>query len=282
MNLGRKDGKVASLLEKAKQQGFVLVQTKKCFKLYPPNKSFSNALSDLLGKVDFIVVDMESDLIAASTMLSYLSENSHFGVYVSADGAVILKRDFSESPVLFKPLENTYDYQFLPIQDGVAVQDRDSASGYSLLHSKLNVSGTDFWYGPYVFLPPGQYEATFRMKIQQPTNGDLTSISVSYFSYRISIGYIGTNNSGYSLGFSISATGEKTLLTSRRLNTSDFDEVGRYFEFALNFTVRELGSFEFSGTDVTNNADVFLDGVRLTQVEPSMHLGAQVRDMFPG
>jgi len=249
---------------------------------YPPNMSFSNALDDLLGKVDFIVVDLESDLIGASTILSYLSQNSQFGVYASAGGAVLLKRDFSGAPLLFKPLEDNYDYKSLLLYNGVVVKDPDSSSGYSLMHSESNASGTDFWYGPYVFLPPGQYEATFEIKIQQPTNGYLISLDVSYFSYGISIGYLGTKNAGYSLNFSIGATGVKTLLISRKLDTSDFNETDRYYDFSLNFTVSELGSFEFSGIDVTNNADVFLEGIRLTQVEPSANLTAQVRDMIPG
>lgn len=39
MNLGKTDGKVRDLLNKAKEQGFVLEHERKCFKMYPPDKT---------------------------------------------------------------------------------------------------------------------------------------------------------------------------------------------------------------------------------------------------
>ena len=77
---------------------------------YPAGKSFGNALDDLFGKVDFIVVDFESDPMVTSMILSRVSNYGNFGVYASIDGSIMLKHNYSGSPVNFQAVEDSFNY----------------------------------------------------------------------------------------------------------------------------------------------------------------------------
>ena len=248
---------------------------------YPPGETFSNELEKLLSKVDYIIVDFETDLSAASTVLSYASKRGNFGLYASADGVVILKRDYQGALIFFRPVENSYNFKSFVLNDGALVRDPDSKNDYVLLNSFSNRSLTDFWFGPYVFLSPGSYEATFRMKTDYSGEGNIVNLYVSYFLYNIQIDYIGTNRTGYHLRFNVTTNGEQKVLASRGLNASDFVKVNSYSEFQVNFNVTDFGAYEFRGMIPSNISNIFLDEVRIMQSRSSSSLNLQVIESFP-
>ena len=249
--------------------------------LYPPGKTFSDAMSELLRKVDFIFIDYESSTIVPSLMSFFASQNHTFGLFAASDGAIILKRDYQELPVFFKPMEKVFNFDSFVLYDGEIVEDSDSKTGYALLHPQSGEAIRDFWYGPYVILPPGQYEAKFRLKISDEAEGDLIELFISCFLYKISIEYLGTKDKGHNLRFNIYTENEKKTLASRRLEHSDFGETNVYKEFALDFDVVELGAFEFRGTALSNRTDIMLDEVTMIQKAASLSLDVQVEALAP-
>jgi uncharacterized membrane protein len=248
---------------------------------YPPGATFNKALQEELDESEFIVVDMKSNNIVAPTILSYISKNSDFGVYASFDGALILKRNYTQTPMFFDGLSNIYDYNSLVLIDGSVVKDANSTKGYALLHASQNKPSSLFWSGPYVFLPPGEYTATFRLKLDYPSDGALIYLYVSNFQYNVNIDYKGTNSSGYHLSFKLSTSGEAKEFAQRNLYSSDFNESNIYYEFPLNFTVSEFGAYEFRGTTPTNSSDIFLDHIVVTQTKPSENMTTQIVQNFP-
>lgn len=248
---------------------------------YPRGATFDKAMKNSLNESDFIVLDMKTDHIVAPTILSYLSKDADFGVYASSDGAFILKRNYTEAPVLFDTETNIYDYKSFVLNDGSVVKDVDATTGYALLHSMQNKPFSIFWSGPCVFLPPGEYTATFRLKLDYPSDGELIYLYVSSFLYKININYIGTNSDGYHLNFSLSTNEETKIYAERILYASDFNQSHTYYEFPLNFSASEFGAYEFRGTRTTNTSDIFLDHVIVTQTKPSANMTAQIQQNFP-
>jgi uncharacterized membrane protein len=248
---------------------------------YPPGTTFDKVMEDLLNKSDFIVADIKTDNIVAPTLLSFLSRNSDFGVYASSDGAFILKRNYTQAPVLFEGITNTYDYSSFVLVDGSVVKDNNSTAGYALLHSRQNKLFTIFWSGPYVFLSPGEYTATFRLKLDYPSEGELIYLYVSTFLYKINIDYLGTNSSGYNLNFKIYPSGDTKICGQRTLYASDFNESHTYYEFPLNFSVSEFGVYEFRGTTPKNTSDILFDHVVVTQTKPSASMTSQIQQNLP-
>ncbi len=248
---------------------------------YPPGETFDTALREELDASEFIVVDIQSDNIVAPIILSYISKNSEFGVYASSDGALILKRNYTEAPIFFDDLYDIYDYNSLVIVDGSVVKDINSTTGTALLHSRQNKPSSIFWSGPYTFLPPGEYTATFRLKIDFPSDGKLIYLYVSNFQYNINIDYKGSNSTGYHLSFNISKNGEVKEFAQLNLFSSDFNKSNTYYEFPLNFKVSEFGAYEFRGTAQTNTSDIFLDHIIVTQIKPSENMTSRIVQNFP-
>jgi hypothetical protein len=206
--------------------------------------------------------------------------NGSFGVYAASDGAVILKRGYSDSPVLFQPLERTFSHSSFKLVDGLLVSDTESENGYAFLHSTTNTTADFFWLGPYVFLLPGDYEATFRVKIDNAVEENLLDLYVSYFHYKVTITHMGTNATGGNLRFGLSTDGNQSIQTSLRVKGTDFEEMSQYHAFTLNFTVSDFGAYEFRGTSLSNSTNVYFSGVDLVQTNPLGNLYLQIQDDF--
>jgi uncharacterized membrane protein len=249
---------------------------------YPPGESFVDVLTDMIDKVDFIVGDLTTDNVVLPTLLHFASINGSFGLYAATDGAAILKRGYSGTPVLLQPVRGTFNYNSFFLVDGSTVSDPESKSGYAFLHSTSNKIADLFWVGPYVFLLPGDYEATFRIKTDNnATELGLVDLYVSCFLYKITVNYLGTNTSGHHARFNVHTDGAQKVLASRTLNAADFDEPDRYQEFKVNYTVTDFGAYEFRGTALSNSSSVFLDQVNIIQIKPSMNLNLEVNEVFP-
>jgi len=248
---------------------------------FPPGVTFSKELELELDKVDFIFVDLKTDTTTFPTILAYLPSQGNFGVYAAADEGVVLKRNFSSLPVLFEPYAMVFNYRSLVLFDGITVNDSESDSGFVLMHSLANKSSTLFWGGPYAFLPPGNYEAVFRMKASNFSEGNLVDLYVSYFPYTILVKYQGTNATGYHLDLNIAANETQYVVASRSLTTSDFPVQNHYNEFTVNFTAVGFGAYEFRGTTVLNNSNIYLDEIKITQTKPLQNISVQVKESYP-
>ena len=243
--------------------------------LYILNHTFNETLQNLINKVDYILLDIKSDPIATILTLRYIN-CSNFGMYASVDGAILLKRYYNNTPVYFKPLEEVFDYSNLHLVNGNITKDKTATNGKAIVHLRKHGTG-DVWYGPYVLLPPGRYEVTFRLKISNnSSSNDLITLDVTYFNYAIRITYVGTESMGYHLKFKSEPTGIKKTLVSRRISAHDFSRLDVYETFSLEFTVNSFGYFEFRGMNATNLGDIYLDEITLYQLEPSINIDFEI------
>ena len=222
--------------------------------------------------MNYIIVDTKS--IDGGIILSQPMVKENFGLLASGEGIVLLKKGYIEKPVTFSPFNEIFNYQqMVPFKNVTAVKDPGSLNNMVLLHSG-NLAG-DFWYGPYTPLPPGQYQVTFRLKIDNPVNGEVLELRVDSWRSTIWATPSGDNETGYHINWSINWTDSQNIITTTLYG--DNFTIGKYQEFSLNFTVDEFAVYEFIGVDVKTPVGIYFDEARVSQITPDFKYMTDLR-----
>lgn len=240
---------------------------------YPPCTSFAAAFKSILDKVSYILVDSRTDLTSTAIILSQQIVKTNFGILAAADGAYLLKRGYFGPPLFFNPLNISFNYAQVTAYKGVrVVSDPYSIDKNALLHSD-NVN-TDFWYGPYYYLPPGAYEAIFNLRLQRPVNGDVLQLRVDSFLSTILETVDGNNSTGYHIGLLVNQNGSKLEYANTVITGENFTNAA-YNQFTLWFNASYFGAYEFTGLDVKTPTPLYFDQVRIVQVQPQSYFHAE-------
>jgi hypothetical protein len=123
-----------------------------------------------------------------------------------------------------------------------------NASKEGFLVFQHNTTSSCFWYGPYMSLPPGEYNTTFLLKISpSPQKPDEHVITLD-----------------------VSANSGKNVLAEYNANASDFlnnDDALGWHKFTLEFTAEDyLENVEFRGLNPSSNFDIYLAYVLVEKV----------------
>ena len=95
--------------------------------------------------------------------------NSSYGIKVWDDGVVVLQRNYRGPILLLDEANYIYNYTQLAVYSGEKVYDNSSFSGF-VAYTSNSQQDVTFWTGPRVNLPPGTYDATFRIKSLESGN----------------------------------------------------------------------------------------------------------------
>ena len=240
---------------------------------YPPGTSFVATLNAILEKVDYIIVDSKS--LDGGIILSQPIVKENFGLLASGEGIILVKRGYSGKPEMFIPINATFNYQqMLHLENVTTMRDSESNSKMVLLHS--GESTGDFWYGPYASLPPGEYQATFRIKIDNPVHGEVLELRINSAPSTIWVTPLGDNVTGYHINLSQNWTESEKILSFMKIYGGNFT-IGKYQEFSSNFTVDAFGVYEFIGVDVKTPVGIYFDQVQVTQVSPNFTYKTDLR-----
>lgn len=156
-----------------------------------------------------------------------------FGLAVGALTILILASVSSYLHSLAFP--RVYEGEGLPREVGQVVRDRD-ASGGRAVYATPDVGGGALAYLLHDFLPSGEYQAVFRMKVDDNTLGEAT------------VAYIDVHAS------------EEGVMVSQNLASSDFQAVGAYQDLTLDFRVPRQQAVQFRVVCL-GLVDVWLDKV---------------------
>ena len=94
-----------------------------------------------------------------------LYRSGQYGILAEEHGRLLLQRGYRERPRLYAPFTQTYPATTLRSWGG-------GGTSADAPISRSNVRDVVVWYGPYVNLPPGTYEARFQLESSDlsPTN----------------------------------------------------------------------------------------------------------------
>jgi len=199
-------------------------------------------------EVDLILIDLKSShfltfggFLAAKSPNEALGEvikGGKYGVFASADGILLLKKDYNDSAIFFSPRVDVFnsDQLISVFRNSKVIVDPTSSSRRTIVHEPNDSNGT-VWFGPYTYFFTGEYSATFKIKTKSKN-----------------------------LSLVIDVHDSSGVVCYKRLNSNDFSALDRWQEFTLNFTISGLRRMEFRGICESNNTHVALDFIRVTKL----------------
>lgn len=143
----------------------------------------------------------------------------------------------------FSTLRDYYEIEDFKIA-GKRKEDKEASGGWAVVGESGKNSAPDliFGYGPYARMEPGNYEVKFRLKVTEKPDREK----------EVAILYIGTNK------------GQK-VLAERILKGDDFEKLGSYQDFVINYKCEMPVVIDFS-LYFKNNATLWADRIDIIRM----------------
>ncbi len=235
--------------------------------MFTSGTSFNRTMDEWTASEDFVLLDLETNFIQASLLLSWRNVSVNYSVVGAADGALLLERG-SHPIQVFVPMIRSFDHSGVVPVDASLVVDANALSGYALLHANLTTS--HFWYGPFLTLPPGRYQVTYRLKVDRPSVGELLALPVILHPVVLSASTVEYPGYGNQVFVETLQNSSQVFLNTSVLQGSTAAGVDSYFDLSTNFTVTTLGTFEFPGLSASGSVRLWFDSVSIVQEEPAL------------
>ncbi len=234
---------------------------------FPPGASFNSTMDQWIATSDFVLLDCQTNLVEASLILSWLSASSGFSIIGAADGALLLERG-SHNMTLFDPLLRNYAYNGVTLENGTIVPDANADEGYALLH--LNETTSHFWYGPFLILPPGQYIASYRLKVDRPFVGPLITLPVILHPELIHAQTLPFTGGGEQTFFTLQQLSSQVFVNTTDVQGPGFAGISAYASVTTSFEVTTAGVYEFPGLGASGAVQLWFGGLAVTQLAPGV------------
>ena len=189
----------------------------------PPNMraGYPEIDSQILDNInpDYILVDYKSpdgNVMTESNQILSKVEQGDYGVLAYSDNAILFERGYTGAPVVdeLPGVFNATNLMHYPLVDVI------SGTG---LHYSLGSNVPAVWFGPYVFLPQGNYSIVVTVRFDTPTIANSTILTLD-----------------------VTANYANKTLASRAISSAE--ATGSWQSFTLNFTlVRPLYDVQFRG-----------------------------------
>jgi len=195
----------------------------------------------------------ESKLISPVEFAKEALNSGKYGIFASSEGILLLKRGYDGKPIIFKPYIAELNYKNLKIGDvGEIVNYETSVSGKVIYHSSEKESGY-IWYGPYINLPPGLYEATFTLKVNSAFEPEDRLLTLD-----------------------VTSLADKAILSKKSVYGVHVDTPEKWINVTLLFGVNGFSEqVEFRGF-AEGNYTILLDRIIVKQISP---LPSTVKEM---
>ena len=214
------------------------------FMYIPPNRDVS---------VEYILVDVNSiwydwgpdisgEKLLPSDVVPEALRSREYGIFASAKGMLLLKKDYTDVPIVFVPYTAKYDYRVLTLPSGSIIEDNTSSSGRILCHDRRDDKGV-FWCTPYINLPPGLYNVTYVVKTRSEVNpsDEILAVYVENPIYKIA---------------------------EKHVYGEQFSSKGQWFNLTLTFGLDNVvENIELKGL-VYSDYEIYLDYIDIEQLSP--------------
>jgi len=136
-------------------------------------------LKQLVDKSDYVFLDLRHRGPATLFVLSELTNGTRHAVYAFSGQTVLFKKGSTSTPIFVPGIDHEVfrAERDFDIASGRTVPDASSQSGFVKLFPKG--SNESVLYGPYVFLPLGEFEVTFVFMAEEPSDGYLGTFDVA-------------------------------------------------------------------------------------------------------
>lgn len=233
---------------------------------FAPGNSFNATLDAYINVADYVFVDLTSSRTEALVVLQAMTSRSGFTVLGAADGAILLARNPPVFMGIFVPFAGTYGARELGLRNGTIVSDSAALEGVALAHDPG--MGSEVWNGPGVFLAPGQYRISFRLRTNASAAGPVLTLAAT-----IQPGYIrilpkevSSHGEGVSLDSGLASC--TVRLESWNLTAADFGGSAAYQTFSFPFVANAYGLYSFVGGNATGTSSVYLDRISVVEEVP--------------
>lgn len=204
-----------------------------------PVENYNSSISYL--KIMYVIADINSPYFTFNntgytsmlTVVNSLLKSQIYGIYAEEQGIILLKRNYVGPPIEYHPLEQSLNSNLFvttkaSFHNGTLISLRNSAP----------LINTTLLYGPFINLPPGNYQITYYLHLKSSATNNTLLFQV-------------TSNFGNEL---ISQTMYKPSINCK----NETIEIKEYFNlnyFTANIqfpisTVHWIGNFNFIRVDV--------------------------------
>jgi len=227
---------------------------------------------ELVNRVDYIFLDLFNGWDPGRNSLILSLTTGKFGVLGYSDGIILLKRGYAGDPIIFKPLTQVFNYRNLVLRNGFLAYDNSSQTGKVLVGVHIPQSNnTDFWWGPYAILPPGEYKVTYWLKSSKaipPSDSDLLTIDASVLIFRVKMFIVNIEKTEAKyVDVHYESTGKKITFSGMTLKGNMLSP-NDYRPFSIIAKLDVFGSYEFRGMNLTSPIPIFLDRIEIEMIKP--------------
>lgn len=233
---------------------------------FPVGTSFQTQLTTYIQKVTYVLIDPFIDPASAYLVYPLLKQNS-FTLQATADGALLFARDYPGSPQVISNYVRTYNYTNLSLLCCRSAKDPESVSQWVFSHESASGISGDFWTGPWVLLPPGNYRLDFRLRLLASTSDYVLTLGIISYKMNVGQGHAGLPGQGVALIFPIYPDPSPTSYATTPLHVADFSTT-QYVTISQTFNTDSFRFFVFPGMNVSLGADIRFDSIVLTQDSP--------------
>lgn len=206
---------------------------------------FRNFTREMIQKVEYILVDFQSDLFSSGLVFPLIKESQQFKVFASDDRIVLFKKDYMGEAKILSPYRATFSHSSLFLYSGEKIEDPDSISKTIMHFNGESGSSPLFWFGPRCLLPPGNYSITLRLKV------DAIEISSSEI---FTVEFCSSNG--------------QDILISKTFFDSDLSNSATWENRTINISLdKPLVDFETRAVNISSPVHIYLDYIEVKQID---------------
>ena len=205
----------------------------------PEFRAFTN---EALEKVEYILIDLESDPNSGKMLFSLLQTRTDFRTVVSANKIMLLQKQYEGPTEVLQPYNTVFTHQNINIYSGELTQDPDAIADNVIHFAETTLIN---WHSHRSLLPPGNYNLTMRLKIQTEILDNDAALIVEV----------------------VSANGNNILATET-IHKQDFEDNSQWQYQTFKFTSSTaLVDFEIRSRAISSSVDFYLDYMEVVQIE---------------
>lgn len=230
--------------------------------LFPPGTSFNATFDQWLNASEYVLLDPVTDQISSLLTLHRLRTLAVHGLFAQVQDIILFRKSYTGLPVRYEPRIVVLDWRTLELLNTRLVSDPKSISGNVLYHGL--VSSSPFWDSAQIWLPAGTYQAVLRVRTDSSPSELLFGVDITTYSVTALTTPIGDQQTGFNYKFALRSVVEN--VSSTRFNSTE-ETSNSYREFTISFKANGMQSFSFRGEALTKLTGIYLDTIRVEQLD---------------